>query len=304
MGYGCSLCLVMAEFHEIAGYDVIASLGQGAASRLYSVRDKKGNEYCLKRVVKKSPSEQRFIDQAVQEYEIAKGLDSPALRKVYKLIRQRALIRTSEVLVVMELIKGRSIESIKFDRMPSYCKLLIACAKGLRAMHDAGYVHADIKPNNIMIDESNRVKLIDFGQSCKDGTVKERIQGTPDYIAPEQVQRKPITYRTDLFNLGATMYWLLTRSHVPTLLPKKDVGVGMQIHADPTKERLVPPIEINPKCPPALSNLVLECVAPDPMSRPESMREVIDRTEIALLQAQRADETEPVEVQDLPANKR
>ena len=73
----------MAEFHQIAGYDVVATLGEGAASKLYRVRDKHGEEYCLKRVVKNSPSEQRFIDQAVTEYEISKQLDSPLIRKVH-----------------------------------------------------------------------------------------------------------------------------------------------------------------------------------------------------------------------------
>jgi serine/threonine-protein kinase len=276
----------MAEFHQIAGFDVVGTLGQGAASTLYSVRDKHGEVFCLKRVVKKSPSEQRFIDQAVREYEVAKHFDTPLLRKVHKLIRQRALIRTSEVLVVMEMVEGKTLESIKFKGMLSYCQLFHASAQALKHMHDAGYVHADIKPNNIMVTSSGQVKVIDFGQSCKNGTVKERIQGTPDYIAPEQVQRKAITYKTDLFNLGATMYWLLTGSHVPTLIPKKgDITAGMQVRPE---AKLRPPIEVEPSIPPALSNLVLECVATDPADRPSHMQAVIDRVEIAAGQAKRA----------------
>ena len=279
----------MAEFHQIAGYDVVATLGEGAASKLYSVRDKHGEQFCLKRVVKNSAAEQRFIDQAVTEYEVAKSLDSPMLRKVHKLIRQRALLRTTEVLVLMELIEGRTLETVKFSNMVGYCKLFHAAAKGLKAMHDAGYVHADIKPNNIMITEAGKVKLIDFGQSCKNGTIKERIQGTPDYIAPEQVQRRPITFQTDLFNLGATMYWLLTNKHVPTMLPRKDKGEGIQLRSEEAERKtLRPPIEVRPDCPPALSNLVVECVAKDPAERPEHMQAVMDRVEIAAGQAKRA----------------
>lgn len=277
----------MAEFHQIAGFDVVATLGEGAASKLYRVRDKHGKEFCLKRVVKNSPSQQRFIDQAVTEYEISKHLDSPHIRKVHKLIRQRALLRTSEVLVLMELVEGRTLETVKFKGMLGYCKLFHAAAKALQVMHKAGYVHADIKPNNIMVTNEGLVKLIDFGQSCKNGTVKERIQGTPDYIAPEQVKRQPITPKTDLFNLGATMYWLLTGQRVPTMMPRKDRGETIQLRTEEAEKTLQPPIELVPQCPPALSNLIVECVAKNPQDRPEHMQAVMDRVEIAAGQAKR-----------------
>ena len=277
----------MAEFHQIAGYDVISTLGQGAASTLYAVKDKQGQPFCLKRVVKNSPSEQRFIDQAIQEYKIAQAVDSPLIRKIHRLIRQRALIRTSEVLVLMEMVEGQTIEHLKLPTILAFCKLFHASATGLQVMHNAGYVHADIKPANIMITPAGMVKIIDFGQSCKYGTVKQRIQGTPDYIAPEQVQRKAITYQTDVFNLGATMYWVLTGSHVPTLIPKKNTGASLRQSAS-SSDTLRPPIEVNAQIPPALSNLVLECVATEPSRRPASMQVVIDRIGIAANQAQRA----------------
>lgn len=281
----------MAEFHQIAGYDVVATLGEGAASKLYRVRDKYGEEFCLKRVVKNGASEQRFIDQAVTEYEVSKKLDSSLIRKVYKLIRQRALLRTSEVLVLMELVEGKTIDKIKFNGMISYCKLFHAAATALKCMHDAGFVHADIKPNNIMVTAGGAVKLIDFGQSCKNGTVKERIQGTPDYIAPEQVKRKPITPKTDMFNLGATMYWLLTGERIPTMMPRKGRGDTIQLQSEKPEKALQSPIELVPECPPALSNLIIECVAKAPGDRPSHMQMVIDRVEIAASQAKRvADE--------------
>ena len=71
-----------------------------------------------------------------------------------------------------------------------------------------------------------RSKIIDLGQSCPIGTTKSRIQGTPDYIAPEQVKRRTLGPRTDVFNLGATMYWALTGKNVPTLIPKKIATVA------------------------------------------------------------------------------
>ncbi|MFI4860690.1 MAG: serine/threonine-protein kinase [Phycisphaerales bacterium JB063] len=275
----------MAEFHQIAGYDVVATLGQGAASTLYAVRDKKGEMFCLKRVVKNSPSEQRFLDQAICEYEVAQKVDSPLLRKVHRLIKHRALIRTNEVLVLLEMVEGKTIEHVKLASILSFCKLFHAAATGIKMMHEAGYVHADIKPSNIMITNEGKVKIIDFGQSCKVNTVKQRIQGTPDYIAPEQVLRRPITFRTDSFNLGATMYWKLTGRHVPTLIPKKDTAISLRAEGH---GEFVPPIEVNDEVPPALSNLVMECVQTEPKQRPANMDAIIDRLGIAASQAQRA----------------
>ena len=149
-------------------------------------------------------------------------------------------------------------------------------------MHKAGYVHADIKPNNIMITGDNHVKIIDFGQSCPIGTVKERIQGTPDYIAPEQVQRRSIIPQTDVFNLGATMYWLLTQKHVPTLIPKGNAGISLR-----TEDACKPPIELNPDVPPALSSLVMDCIHTDAPQRPDNMALVSDRLDIAAKQFKR-----------------
>lgn len=275
----------MAEFHQIAGYDVVSTLGEGAHSTIYAVRDKKGQVMVLKRVVKEGPSQQRFIDQALAEHEVASKIDHPRVRKSIKVIKQRNVIRVSEVLVLMELIDGHTLEQHRPTDLFQICQVFYQAAEGLRAMHKAGFVHADIKPNNIMLTERNGVKLIDFGQSCKSGTIKERIQGTPDYIAPEQVKREAITERTDVFNLGATFYWLLTGQHIPTLIPKKNQGLTMKSDDQPKRGR--PPIEINPEISPALSSLVMDMVERKPDNRPANMDQVIDRLEIAGAQIKR-----------------
>lgn len=274
----------MAEFHEIAGYEVLSTLGEGAHSTIYSVRDKRGQVLVLKRVVKDNPAQQRFIDQALAEHDVARKIDHPRVRKSIKVIKQRSVIRVNEVLVLMEMVDGKTLEQYTPSDQTEMIRVFVEAAEGLRAMHKAGFIHADIKPNNIMIVRGNGVKLIDFGQSCKSGTIKERIQGTPDYIAPEQVKREAITERTDVFNLGATFYWLLTGKHVPTMIPKKQAGIS--IKTDDYK-RCDPPAEVNPLIPPALSSLVMDCIQRDPNDRPHSMDTVIDRLQIAMTQAQR-----------------
>ena len=142
--------------------------------------------------------------------------------------------------------------------------MFIQAAQGLRAMHQMGYVHCDIKPNNILRNDEGQVKVIDFGQSVKVGTVKERIQGTPDYIAPEQVDRRPVSLQTDIFNLGASLYWALTGKTIPTLYTVNKKGDNSFLLARPIET----PERPEPAVPRPLSNLVMECVATSPSKRP------------------------------------
>jgi eukaryotic-like serine/threonine-protein kinase len=280
-------CACLAKMHEIIGYEVLATLGKGARSTIYAVKDKKNNIYALKQVIKTGPEDQRFVDQAVLEHQIARKLDHPKIRQSFKLIRHRKVLRTSEVYVLMEMVDGVTLEEYEFRDMADLCEIMQKVAEGLQAFHDAGYVHADLKPNNIMADEKQVVKIIDFGQSCPTNTVKPRIQGTPDYIAPEQVKRQQITPRTDVFNLGATMYWLTTRKHIPTMLASKGEAGSLR-NADPKPKTVLPPAELNPDVPPALSSLIMSCVQDDPAERPSSMKQVQDRLGMALSQLSRS----------------
>jgi serine/threonine-protein kinase len=140
-----------------------------------------------------------------------------------------------------------------------------------------GYVHADLKPNNILRSSDGRVKVIDFGQSCKIGTVKERIQGTPEYISPEQVIRHPITVQTDVFNLGATLYWALVGKTIPTLYTVNKKGDNSFLAVD----MIQTPGQLNPRVPVALSNLVMESISTNPRKRPADIDHVITRLELA-----------------------
>ncbi|MDX9910656.1 MAG: serine/threonine-protein kinase [Phycisphaerales bacterium] len=272
----------------VEGYKVLAELGRGAASIIYLVHDPKTKQvWALKQVEKNDPKDQRFLDQAESEYKVSQELDHTAIRHIEKLIRVKgSILSVRELFLVMELVDGDSAEVSPPDTFEKAVSVFIKTAEGLAHMHERGYVHADMKPNNIIVSDDGRVKIIDLGQSCKVGTVKPRIQGTPDYIAPEQVHRRPITPRTDIYNLGATMYWILTRKYIPTALAKGDSLVGSI--DDKLLEKPTPVIDLNPKVHPKLSELVMQCVEPLEDNRPENMQAVIDRLQLVagILQAQ------------------
>src|SRR5207248_1366007 len=116
---------------------------------------------------------------------------------------------------------------------------------------------------------------IDLGQAAKVGTAKSRIQGTPDYIAPEQVKCLPVTERTDVFNFGATMYWALSGRKMPTLFTLKKGENSFLVDS-----QIAAPHQLNPTVPENLSNLVMECVRTNPAKRPADMTELVRRLEI------------------------
>ncbi len=263
---------------QFPGFKVLARIGQGAASTIYAVQNPRTKQvWALKHVVRNSDKDVRFIEQVEQEHEVCSRLDHPNIRKVEKLIRNRKMFRVVDVVLVMELVDAETVDQHPPDDIKGTLDIFIQVARALAHMHERGFVHADLKPTNIMVDDRGFVKLIDLGQACEIGTIKKRIQGTPGYMAPEQAHRDAITERTDVYNFGATMYWLLTREVIPTAMPPSDERTSLYSGAIDA-ERLPapkPPIERNPRTPEALSDLIVACVAPRSADRPQSMAEVL-----------------------------
>ncbi len=255
----------------------MGELGRGAASVIYLVQDPRTKQvWALKHVTKESPKDQRFLDQAEREYQIASKLNHPRIRKVERLVKtKQSLLSVSDLWLVMEVVDGASLEREPPATFEDAAHTFEQVARGMAYMHSQGFVHADMKPNNIIVNDEGDCKIIDLGQSCKIGTVKERIQGTPDYIAPEQVHRRPITEKTDIYNLGATMYWVLTRHFVPTALAPAGSLVGsLDDHLIEKPRRTS---EINPRIPELFDRLIMDCVQIESAQRPASMDEVADR---------------------------
>src|SRR3954468_2914305 len=263
---------------KLLGYDVLERLGEGAGSTIYRVRDPQtGRELALKHVVRDDQKDIRFIEQMETEYEISRQFTHPHLRRSYELkIQKTMLVKVAEAFLLMELVDGKPLDTNPPRDMGDILDTFIGAAQGLRAMHQMGYAHCDIKPNNILRNAKGEVKVIDFGQSCKIGTVKERIQGTPDYIAPEQVSRRPISVQTDVFNLGATLYWAITGRVIPTLYTVNKKGENSFL----LDTAFDSPQDLNPRIPPAVSNLVMECIATKPSKRPADMDQMINRLEL------------------------
>ncbi|MCX5633107.1 MAG: serine/threonine-protein kinase [Phycisphaerae bacterium] len=264
---------------ELSGFTIIKKLGAGARSMIYLALDEEsGNTIALKRSVYEKPEDGRIFEQMINEYKVSKIIQHPYLRKCNKLIKIRKMLKVRELLLTMEMFEGETLEKSKNLSLGDVLLVFRMVADGLNAMHQQGFIHCDIKPNNILINnESGAIKIIDLGQGCKIGTIKPRIQGTPDYIAPEQVKRRHLDRRTDVFNLGATMYWALTGKNVPTLIPQSnDISAMLGQRQFPT------PHQVHSRIPMGISNLVMDCVKEEPEKRLASMDEVISRLDLLI----------------------
>ena len=268
---------------KIGQYTVLAKLGEGAASMLYAVQNPKDKQVsALKYVEKTDEKSQRFLDQVEKEYAIGSKLDHESIRKIRKLIRHRKMLKVTAVSMIMELVDATTLDQQLPRNHSQAVYVFLQIAKGLAHMHGRGYVHADMKPNNVLVDEHGLVKIIDLGQACAIGTKKKRIQGTPGYMAPEQAHRKEITPKTDIYNLGAMMYWVLVGDVIPTAMPPKNTTDSLVEGAvDTDKVELpIPPHERNPRIHSLLSKQIMDCIQPIAENRPESMTVVANRLEL------------------------
>ncbi len=250
---------------QIPGYRLGQFLGKGAGSRIYSARNIKTDEVLvLKHVLREKPEDERYIIQALNEFRLGNQVNHPVLRRILE-VRKKGLLAVREVFLFMEPVKGKHLEDDQPTDLARILKIMVAVSEGLAAIHDLGFVHADVNPRNVITSKSGRVKLIDYGLSCPIGTVKERVQGTLDFLAPEQARMEQVDHHTDIFNFAAVLYWLVTSKTIGS------PAIGEKLGQRPN---LADPRKLNPNLPESFARLLLHCLAEDKAARPQGMLHV------------------------------
>ncbi len=265
---------------DIPNYRVIEKLGTGAQSRIFRARCMRtGKDYTVKIVKVIKPEDASFIDLLRTEYTIGSAIDHPVIRKVYELRMMRHRLRVRGAILFMEYVEGVSMLDKEFDApLGEILRILAEVARGLDALHRAGFVHADLKPSNILVTPDGDVKLIDLGQSSQIHEAKIRIQGTIDYMAPEQVNRGVLDQRTDVFALGAAIHRVTTGKPMKT-----NMNQTISMHSQSLVGRRVS--EINDsgihRLPACIARLIEDCCEPDPDDRIQDFQTLIERIELA-----------------------
>ena len=257
---------------SVEGFSILRLLGTGGKSTLWEIeREIDNKRYALKRYIRKNFRDNKTVAQAENEYQLAQKLHHKNIRRVLEIQYQKRLFALREVHLILELCEGKTIREQRPTKISTIVHLFSQIGEALSYMNSRGILHADLKPDNIMICPKGRAKIIDLDLSCPVGTTKKRIQGTPDFISPEQITRRPLTVQTDIFGFGATLYWTLTGTPIPTFKPKKSSNSLI------SQVSIRPPQDFAPEIPSWLSELLLDCVQVHPEDRPASMDRVLSR---------------------------
>jgi eukaryotic-like serine/threonine-protein kinase len=256
----------------IGKFEVRGNLGTGAHSAILHVRrHADGRQYALKVVPITCADDQKYLDQAEHEFHVAQKLDHPNLVKIYALEPVKDwLFRVKKVHLLSEYVNGKTLDEVPPLSVPKLSRVFEQIAAGMAHMHSRGVLHADMKPNNVMLSRAGDVKIIDYGLAWVKGDTKNRVQGTPEYMAPETAKKKLINERTDIFNFGATMYRLVTFKLPPSTIPEGEMDVDPELW----RRQLKPVRDINAGCPADLADLIHRCLSFNAMKRPESMAQI------------------------------
>ena len=205
-----------SEPKRIGKYVVVGALGSGGQGSVYRALHPTLQEQVVLKVSARrlDNSASAKNDRLIAEGRILCQLKHPNIGRIYDLdfFEHRPFL-------VMEYVRGRSLDRYARDRVltsPKIAALMAKVARGLDAAHRFGIVHQDVKPQNIIIDEKDEPKLIDFGMARLHGTGSEGLAqplgGTIAYMSPEQARSdsKRITGLSDVFALGAVLYFLIT----------------------------------------------------------------------------------------------
>ncbi|MBI4718092.1 MAG: serine/threonine protein kinase [Planctomycetes bacterium] len=265
---------------DIPNYRAIEKLGEGAQTRIFRARCMRtGKDYAVKVVKVVKPEDMSFVDLLRAEYAIGSSVDHPVIRKVYELRIMRQRLRVRGAILFMEYVPGVSMSDREFSRsLDELLGLMRQAAEGLHAMHLAGWVHADIKPNNILVTPDNLVKLIDLGQSSRMREAKTRVQGTIDYMAPEQAQRGVLDQRTDVFGVGAALHRVVVGRPVLTEMNQTVSLHSQSLVGKRLEEVRKPMLDVLPTC---VARLIDDCCKADPHDRISDMPALVERIELA-----------------------
>ncbi len=229
-------------------YEIVQMLGQGGMGAVYKAMDQEiGRMVALKVIKPELALNEEILQRFKQELIFARRITHKSVIRIFDLGEADGV-----KFITMEFIEGKDLKSVVTEKgrlsFEECADIVSQICTALEAAHAEGVVHRDLKPQNVMVDKSGRVIVMDFGiaRTMEPGSMTQTgaLLGTPDYMSPEQVMGEHVDPRSDLFTLGVIFYELLVGA-----LPYKADTVSAAMYKR-TKEIPPRPIEVDPTVPP------------------------------------------------------
>ena len=252
-------------------YRIVGLLGRGGMGEVYRAEDLTlGQPVALKFLPEALSADGAALARFHREVRVARQISHRNVCRVYDIGEAEG-----QQFLSMEYVRGEELSSVlkRFGRLPADKATEIArqlCA-GLAAAHEAGVLHRDLKPANVMIDEKGDVRVTEFGLA---GLLEEfgggaALEGTPEYMSPEQLAGRELDERSDIYSLGLVLYELYTGRKAFTASTLSEILRLRRTESMPER-----PSSIVRDIDPLVERVVERCLAPEPRERPASALQV------------------------------
>jgi eukaryotic-like serine/threonine-protein kinase len=268
------ISLVLPEGLEIGRrYRVKRLLGIGGMGAVYQVHDQElDRDVALKLIRSDIAENASTLERFRREIQLSSRVTHKNVLRVYDLGESDGI-----KFLTMQFVEGEDLAAIikREGKLPlaRLIPIFRQILEGLRAAHEQGVIHRDLKPQNIMIDAAGRVYVTDFGlaKSLEQSGMTQTgaVMGSPYYMSPEQVKGAPIDHRSDIYSLGVILYELSTG-----LLPFTG-STPYEVMAQRLQRAPRPARELNPELPGYLRKILERCMAIDPAVRYPSVDDVL-----------------------------
>jgi serine/threonine protein kinase len=248
-------------------YTLVEKLGSGGMGEVYKGHHSAMDQYRAVKILPPHLSQHpELVERFLREAKRGAALVHPNIVRLEHVGQQNGLYY-----LVMDYVPGRSLRQLCDDHGPlapeRAVRILLQVCRGLAYAHAAGVVHRDVKPSNILVEETGRAVLTDFGIARWAEAEEPALTaagssvGTPEYMSPEQIRGEAVDGRSDLYSLGVVLYEALT-GELPFRARLRNNVRRQQLDKAPD-----PPRFYNPTIPPALDEVVLKALAKSPDER-------------------------------------